>query len=51
MPFLRKSHMKKRYQMDKQRAVQEFRKLAAQTDQSVQLVIPRKKWWNWSSAD
>ena len=35
--------MKKRYQIDKQRAVQEFRKLAAQTDQSVQLVIPLKE--------
>jgi hypothetical protein len=35
--------MKKRYQIDKQRAVQQFRKLAAQDDQSVQLVIPLKE--------
>ncbi len=32
--------MKKRYQIDKQRAVQSFRQLAAQEDQNVQLVIP-----------
>jgi putative transposase len=35
--------MKKRYQIDKQRAVQTFRQLAAQDDQSVQLVIPLKE--------
>jgi transposase-like protein len=35
--------MKKRYQIDKQRAVQEFRQLANQGDQSVQLVIPLKE--------
>jgi putative transposase len=35
--------MKKRYQIDKQRAVQQFRKLAAQDEQSVQLVIPLKE--------
>ena len=35
--------MKKRYQIDKQRAVQQFRELAAQNDQSVQLVIPLKE--------
>jgi transposase-like protein len=35
--------MKKRYQIDKQRAVQQFRKLAAQNEQSVQLVIPLKE--------
>lgn len=32
--------MKKQYQIDKQRAVQQFRRLAAQEDQTVQLVIP-----------
>ena len=32
--------MKKRYQIEKQRAVQRFRKLAAQDDQPIQLVIP-----------
>jgi putative transposase len=35
--------MKKRYQIDKQRAVQQFRQLAAQDDQAVQLVIPLKE--------
>jgi transposase-like protein len=35
--------MKKRYQIDKQRAVQTFRQLAAQDDQNVQLVIPLKE--------
>ena len=35
--------MKKQYQIDKQRAVQSFRRLAAQDDQSVQLVIPLKE--------
>jgi putative transposase len=35
--------MKKRYQIDKQRAVQSFRRLAAQDDQNVQLVIPLKE--------
>lgn len=32
--------MKKRYQIDKQRAVQQFRQLASQEDQTVQLVLP-----------
>jgi transposase-like protein len=32
--------MKKQYQIDKQRAVQQFRRLAAQEGQTVQLVIP-----------
>lgn len=35
--------MKKPYQIDKQRAVHEFRRLADQQDQSVQLVIPLKE--------
>ena len=35
--------MKKRYQIDKGRAVQQFRKLAAQNDQNIQLVIPLKE--------
>jgi hypothetical protein len=35
--------MKKRYQIDKERAVQEFRRLAAQDDQPIQLVIPLKE--------
>ena len=35
--------MKKRYQIDKQRAVRQFRELASQGDQSVQLVIPLKE--------
>ena len=35
--------MKKQYQIDKQRAVQSFRRLAAQDDQAVQLVIPLKE--------
>src|SRR5438045_9689734 len=35
--------MKKQYQIDKQRAVQSFRRLAAQDDQTVQLVIPLKE--------
>ncbi len=35
--------MKKQYQIDKQRAVQQFRRLAAQDDQNIQLVIPLKE--------
>src|SRR5580765_1608488 len=35
--------MKKRYQIDKQRAVQQFQQMAAQDDRSVQLVIPLKE--------
>ena len=35
--------MKKQYQIDKQRAVQSFRQLAAQDDHNVQLVIPLKE--------
>jgi len=35
--------MKKRYQIDKQRAVQKFRQLADMADQSIQLVIPLKE--------
>ena len=35
--------MKKQYQIDKQRAVQQFRRLAAQGDQNIQLVIPLKE--------
>ena len=35
--------MMKRYQIDKQRAVQQFRRLAAQDDRTVQLVIPLKE--------
>jgi len=35
--------MKKRYQIDKQRAVQQFRHWAAQDDQAIQLVIPLKE--------
>ena len=35
--------MKKQYQIDKQRAVQQFRRLAAQDDQAIQLVIPLKE--------
>jgi hypothetical protein len=41
--FYGESQMKKRYQIDKQRAVQEFRRLAAQDDQPIQLVIPLKE--------
>lgn len=35
--------MKKQYQIDKQRAVQSFRRLAAQDDQNIQLIIPLKE--------
>ncbi|HLI85036.1 MAG TPA: hypothetical protein VKV17_14030 [Bryobacteraceae bacterium] len=35
--------MKKRYQIDTQRAVQAFRQMAAQTDNSIHLVIPLKE--------
>ncbi|HLI86364.1 MAG TPA: transposase [Bryobacteraceae bacterium] len=35
--------MKKRYQIDTQRAVQSFRQMVAQTDNSIQLVIPLKE--------
>jgi putative transposase len=35
--------MKKRYQIDKQRAVQKFRQLASREDQPIQLVIPLKE--------
>jgi len=35
--------MRRRYQIDKQRAVQKFRQLAAQDDQPIQLVIPLKE--------
>jgi putative transposase len=35
--------MKKRYQIDKQRAVQKFRQLANQDDQTIQLVIPLRE--------
>src|SRR5579871_2296551 len=35
--------MKKQYQIEKQRAVQQFRQLAAQNDQAIQLVIPLKE--------
>ena len=35
--------MKKQYQIDKQRAVQSCRRLAAQDDQNVQLVIPLRE--------
>jgi len=35
--------MKKRYQIDKQHAVQQFRQLANQEDQAVQLLIPLKE--------
>ena len=35
--------MKKQYQIDKQRAVQQFRRMAEQDDRSVQLVIPLKE--------
>jgi len=35
--------MKKRYQIDKQRAVQQFRRLAEQDDRAIQLVIPLKE--------
>jgi putative transposase len=41
--FYGESQMKKEYQIDKQRAVQSFRKLAAQDSQAVQLVIPLKE--------
>src|SRR5215471_2254728 len=37
------SRMKKRYQIDKQRAVQQFRRLVSAEDQSIQLVIPLKE--------
>jgi len=39
--------MKKPYQIDKQRAVQLFRRLAAQGDQTIQLVIPLKEIADW----
>jgi putative transposase len=35
--------MKKQYQIDKQRAVQQFRKIAQENDRAVQLVIPLKE--------
>lgn len=35
--------MKKRYQIDKQRAVQQFRRIAEQDDRAIQLVIPLKE--------
>jgi putative transposase len=35
--------MKKQYQIDKQKAVQSFRELAAKDDQAIQLVIPLKE--------
>src|SRR6266852_4724995 len=35
--------MKKRYQIDKQRAVEKFRQLARRDDQPIQLVIPLKE--------
>ena len=35
--------MKKQYQIDKQRAVQQFRQMAAQEDRAIQLVIPLKE--------
>jgi len=35
--------MKKRYQIDKQRAVQKFRQLVNQAQQPIQLVIPLKE--------
>ena len=35
--------MKKQYQIDKQRAVQQFRQIAAQDDRAIQLVIPLKE--------
>ena len=35
--------MKKQYQIDKQRAVQQFRRIAEQDDRAVQLVIPLKE--------
>jgi transposase-like protein len=35
--------MKKQYQIDKQRAVQQFRRIAEQDDRTVQLVIPLKE--------
>lgn len=35
--------MKKRYQIDKQRAVQKFRQFAAEENQPIQLVIPLKE--------
>ena len=35
--------MNKRYQIDKQRAVQKFRQWANQDDQPIQLVIPLKE--------
>jgi transposase-like protein len=37
------SQVKTRYQIDKQRAVQQFRRIAEQGDRSVQLVIPLKE--------
>jgi len=37
------SQMKKRYQIDKQRAVQKFRQFAAEENQPIQLVIPLKE--------
>lgn len=39
--------MKKQYQIDKQRAVQSFRRLAAQDNQTVQLVIPLREVVEW----
>src|SRR6266496_4776586 len=38
--FQGESQMKKRYQIDKQRAVQEFRQFANEENQPIQLVIP-----------
>jgi hypothetical protein len=48
--FQGESQMKKRYQIDKQRAVQKFRQLANQADQSIQLGFRSKKSWTGSSA-
>ena len=35
--------MKERYQIDRQSAVQQFRRIAEQDDRSIQLVIPLKE--------
>jgi len=32
--------MQKRYQIDKQRAVQQFRRLAAETNPDIQMILP-----------
>jgi len=43
--------MKKRYQIDKQRAVQKFRRLATEVNPTVQMVLPWQAYWACSRRD